>query len=94
MLQNCRFVKTVLMILVIFGHSAAFWSGTWFTENPAIPSEGLNYLYGWINSFHIFAFTLVSGYIYTSKRIGGGITNFLLSYIIRQKGYLCRMFLL
>ena len=72
-LRNCRFTKTILMILVILGHCMAFWSGTWFTENPSIPSTGLKYLYGWINSFHVYAFALISGFIYASKRIGGGV---------------------
>ena len=72
-LKDCRFIKTILMILVILGHCMAFWSGEWFTGNPCISSKGLKYLYGWINSFHVYAFTLISGYIYASKRIGGGI---------------------
>lgn len=76
-LENCRFVKTVLMFLVILGHACAFWSGHWFTENPAIHSSGLNILYAWVNSFHIYAFALVSGYIFTFKVMRGGYCEYL-----------------
>ena len=76
-LENCVFVKTILMILVVFGHSIAFWSGHWFTENPIISSTVLKELYNWINSFHIYSFTLVSGYIFAYKiRAGGGYKKY------------------
>lgn len=29
-LNNCTFVKTVLMLLVILYHACAFWNGEWF----------------------------------------------------------------
>lgn len=72
-LINCRFLKIILMILVILGHACAFWSGHWFTENPAIKSEGLALIYSWVNSFHIYAFALVSGYIFAFKVMRGGV---------------------
>lgn len=90
-LENCTFVKTILMVIVIFGHSIAFWSGSWFAENPMIVSSGLNYLYRWVNSFHVYAFTLVSGYIFAHKVSGGGIAHIYLSSRIRLKDYWCRM---
>lgn len=70
-LKNCGFFKTILMLLVIAGHACAFWSGNWFTGNPAIQSVGLDAIYSWINSFHIYAFALVSGYIFMFKISGG-----------------------
>ena len=76
-LSNCGFVKTVLMLFVILGHACAFWSGHWFTENPAIQSLGLNILYAWINSFHIYAFTMVSGYVFTFKFTRGEYCEYL-----------------
>lgn len=76
-LKNCGFVKTILMLLVIFGHACAFWSGHWFTENPAIQSSGLNVLYAWVNSFHIYAFAMVSGYIFAFKIMRGGYCEYL-----------------
>ena len=41
-LENCSFVKAVLMILVIIGHCIAFWSGDWFT--PLQPIRNNIYL--------------------------------------------------
>lgn len=75
-LSNCTYVKTVLMLLVILYHSCAFWTGDWFTCNPIHKSILLSVLSGWLNSFHIYGFTLVSGYIYASKWFGGGYTEF------------------
>lgn len=63
-LENCSFVKTILMLLVAAYHSILFWGGEWFTRNPAKTSEALSLVAGWLNSFHIYAFTLVSGYIF------------------------------
>lgn len=93
-LNNSVFVKTILMLLVILGHACAFWSGHWFTENPAIQSQGLNILYSWVNSFHIFAFALVSGYIFTYKINGGGTTIMCHFFKIRQNVCLFHMCLL
>lgn len=76
-LQNCNFGKTVLMILVILGHSVDFWNGNWFTKNPLILSPGLCLLSKWINSFHIYAFTLISGYIFAYKMKEGGYIKYL-----------------
>lgn len=90
-LKNCGFVKTILMLLVIFGHACAFWSGHWFTENPVIQSTGLNILYAWVNSFHIYAFALVSGYIFAFKVMRGGTASIFRSCAIRSKVYLCHM---
>lgn len=63
-LQNCNFVKTVLMIIVVLYHSVLFWKGTWFTGTPARSAPILVVLSNWMNSFHIYGFTLVSGYLF------------------------------
>lgn len=52
------------MLLVVLYHSMIFWEGTWFTEDPKIPSPILGYFASWLNSFHVYAFTLVSGYLF------------------------------
>lgn len=66
MLDNCYFVKTVLMILVVFYHSILFWGGgSWLDNQPVIfKSKTLSILSVWLNTFHIYGFTLVSGYIF------------------------------
>lgn len=62
-LANCSFVKTVLMMIVVY-HCILFWTENWFVEKPLIPSETLSLLSNWMNSFHIYGFTLVSGYLF------------------------------
>lgn len=71
-LENCTFVKTALMLIVVAYHSMLFWGGNWFTKDPALPAPVLKALALWLNSFHIYGFTLVSGYIF--------------AYIRREKG--------
>lgn len=75
-LNNCKFTKTILMLIVIFGHAIAFWSGNWFTKNPVIESRYMAVIYSWVGSFHIYAFALVSGYIFAFKILGGGYSNY------------------
>ena len=75
-LSKVGFVKTVLMLLIILGHACDNWVGNWFTEAPAIESKGLSIFATWLNSFHIFAFTLISGYLFAFKIDGGGYGNY------------------
>ena len=77
--ENLKFIKIILMLTVILGHSIAFWTGKWFTNNPQISSASLALVHDWINSFHIYAFTIVSGYIFALKKCGGGTFNIYLS---------------
>ena len=63
-LQNCTFVKTVLMISVLLYHSVLFWGGKWFTADPVVPCAPLAWLAKWLNSFHIYGFTFISGYLF------------------------------
>ena len=76
-LSNVGFVKTILMFIIILGHACDFWTGTWFTENPVIESLGLSLFATWLNSFHIFAFALVSGYLFAYKISKGGYGEYL-----------------
>lgn len=66
------------MLLVVVYHSILFWSGNWFTKDPAASAEALSWLSGWLNSIHIYAFVLVSGYIFSyAKREQGKYEKFL-----------------
>ena len=33
-LENCTFIKTILMITIVLYHSLVFWTGTWFIDTP------------------------------------------------------------
>ena len=64
-LMNCTFVKTILMLLVVLYHSMVFWSGNWIEiVTPAYSSKVLEVISAFLNSFHIYGFSLVSGYLY------------------------------
>ena len=63
--DNCSFVKCCLMFLVVFYHSILCYSGIdWFVGKPLYVVDSLKWFSGWLNSFHIYAFTLVLGYLY------------------------------
>ena len=63
-LKNCDFVKIVLMLLVVLYHCMVFWTGEWMAEAPVHSSWGLSMVSKWLNSFHIYGFVLVSGYLF------------------------------
>ena len=71
-LTACTFIKTVLMLTVLLYHAILFFSGTWFTRDPAEVSRPLTYLARWMNTFHIYGFALVSGYLFYYSRIECG----------------------
>jgi len=52
------------MLIVVIYHCILFWKGAWFTGNPVYESKLLDILATWMNSFHIYGFTLVSGYLF------------------------------
>lgn len=78
-LDNCNAVKTILMILVVLYHSMVIYAGTWGPYPPAEQSVLFEQIAKWLNSFHIYAFTLVSGYIfYYIKYEKGGYQKYTL----------------
>lgn len=62
--KNCGFIKTILMILVVLYHSILYWKGTWVVGMPALEAKPLAFAAELMNSFHIYGFTLVSGYLF------------------------------
>lgn len=72
-LENCKFVKTVLMLSVLIFHCVIYWRNDGWRGYPVIKSEALSMFASWLGSFHIYAFTLVSGYIFAYKiwELGG-----------------------
>lgn len=63
-LLNCNYAKTILMILIVICHSAAFWTGKWFTADPIYDCTLLAWLSNWLGTFHVHCFCLISGYIF------------------------------
>ena len=64
-LLNCNFVKTILMLIVVIYHSCIFWAGGWFSMvTPQFSAPIISQIALWTNTFHIYAFALVSGYIF------------------------------
>ncbi len=76
-LKNSKFVKTILMLLVILVHACSFWNGYWFNVVPVlIPSEGAVIISSWLKSFLMYAFVLVAGYIFAYKTMNGDYNDF------------------
>lgn len=76
-LKNCTFSKTVLMLLVILGHATASWGqGGWFIP-PAFSSVLCRNVTAWLGGVHIYAFALISGYLFCYKMTGGGYPEYL-----------------
>lgn len=72
-LENCTFVKGVLLLIIIFSHSIAFWRGNWFTAiEPGRSLGGTSIIIDFVSNFHVYAFTLVAGYIYYYVRYERG----------------------
>ncbi|MBE5887892.1 MAG: acyltransferase [Lachnospiraceae bacterium] len=72
-IDNCNFIKTILMMSVILYHSMALWlPNGWFNQAPAEQVAFFSNFAVWLNSFHIYAFALVSGYIYAYSRFEKG----------------------
>lgn len=64
-LKNIDFIKVILMLLVVVGHATYLWTPDgWFNQPPKQDSQGLSWIAEWLGSFHIYAFALVSGYLF------------------------------
>ncbi|HAT4232907.1 TPA: acyltransferase [Clostridium perfringens] len=87
-LKNCDFVKVVLMIFIVVYHSMALYMNLgWFNQPPAQDSIYLNWIARWLNTFHIYVFTFVSGYIFSylryEKKRYGEFKHFLIGKVRR-----------
>ena len=52
------------MLIVVIYHCILYWSGTWFVGTPTYAAPMLATVAKWMNTFHIYGFTLVSGYLF------------------------------
>lgn len=62
-LQNCDFIKFVLMIMVVLEHSIAVTNDNWFNLDIH-KNNNLHWVSWTLDQFHIFAFVIISGYIF------------------------------
>lgn len=84
-MQNCNFCKTVLMLIIVFYHAGMFWTGDWFTAiRPAQTSQPISIAVHWMGTFHVYAFTLISGYIYYYIRFQRGGYEEISKFIINK----------
>ena len=63
-LENLTFIKTILMIVIVIYHSMVFFTGNWFNQEPVYESHTIAIMAKYLNGFHIYAFTLISGYLF------------------------------
>jgi len=73
------------MLLVIMYHSCVFWTGSWFPAlEPEAVASSLGLFAQWLNSFHVYTFALVSGYLFSYlKNEKGKYAS--LSFLARNK---------
>ncbi|OUO73437.1 hypothetical protein B5F53_19295 [Blautia sp. An249] len=84
-LDNCTLIKAVLMLAVCLGHCANFWTGGWFNVvTPKYQSDTLIFISKWLNSFHIYCFVLISGYLYSYNRNECGKYNVYKTFITKK----------
>lgn len=67
-LKDLDFFKTTLMLLIVLYHSMVFFRGNWFNQAPIYESKFFNLFSQILNSFHIYTFVLISGYVYAYLR--------------------------
>ncbi len=65
------------MMLVVLGHSCAFWYDDWLNYvQPAFPNSIIGEIGPYLGTFHTAAFTFISGYIYYEIRHNRGGQHF------------------
>lgn len=77
-LRNCTPIKTILMLLIVLYHGMRiFADGGWGPYEAVFTSPAIGIVSDWLNTFHIYAFTLISGYIfYYIKYEKGGYQSY------------------
>ena len=71
-LQVISFLKVMCMLLVVFGHACAVYTGSWCGFTPLTNAAVLGFINKWFSTFHVQAFTFASGYIFYYLRYEKG----------------------
>lgn len=56
-------IKTSMMLFVVFYHSCMFYTGHWANVLDVVGDERIIIFTHWLNSFHVPAFVMASGYL-------------------------------
>lgn len=81
-MDKLDFARGILMCAVVLGHCSRFWAGNWFAVYPIMDdSKLLAVLSAWLNSFHTYAFCVVSGYLYCYLRCEKGKYKLFLPFL-------------
>lgn len=69
-LREIAFIKTIMMLIIVLYHSCLFFGGTWFNYvKPLFKADYLFTFAKWMNTFHIHAFTMASGFLFYYLKI-------------------------
>lgn len=69
-LSNIDFIKTIMMVAVVFYHALLFFGGSWFTVTTPVYENGVLYIIAkWMNTFHIQVFAMASGFLFYYLKI-------------------------
>ena len=74
----------ILMIIIVLYHSLLFMNGQWFTAVSIVPQEVPSYICKWLNSFPIYSFVFISGYIFYYQKYEKGKYTKYLPFIINK----------
>lgn len=89
LLNRLPYIKGILILIIVLYHSMLYWTGVWnFTSMIGEELLPISIITDWLNSFHIYAFTFISGFIFAFIEIdrnGGGTS---LSFIFASLKYL------
>ena len=89
----CSLSKLLCMFCVVIYHSVLYWHGGWFIGEPKKTSLFLDFISQWLNTFHIYTFTFVSGYLfYLNKYELQKYQNFKVYVFLRMKKLLIPYF--
>lgn len=72
-LSNCNYIKALLMIIVVLCHCMSIYTGDWGPYDPAVDAPVFSFLTSWTGTFHVYGFTLISGYIFYYIKYEGGV---------------------
>ena len=87
-------IKTSMMVLVVFYHSCMFYTGHWVRVLEVAGDERIIIFTRWLNSFHVPAFVMASGYLLYYLMVEKGHYQSAKDFLQRKVKRLLRPYLL